>query len=242
MLAGITTGAWGAATGLGQEGAGNARLAKQSASREAWPGAELGPDRPNESRGGTPTGGPPPCLPLGGCSEGGAAPARRGGWTTRLSAFRLPCLFCEDDPNSSETTAGTVRDSARKEGNRQCRTQSSGAHASRERSVIASQRVRPEVAGPMTGSAKQSSAARELDCFVASLLAMTAHPHPRKRERMKERAPRERKDTYEGRTNQATKRAARYMERHNGEVARLRVHYCTLSNFGGPARSSYAAG
>jgi len=33
---------------------------------------------------------------------------------------------------------------------------------------------RPEVAGPMTSSAKQSSAAAPfLDCFVASLLAMT---------------------------------------------------------------------
>jgi hypothetical protein len=44
--------------------------------------------------------------------------------------------------------------------------------------VIASQRVRPEVAGPMTGSAKQSRAAiLALDCFVASLLAMTIHLH-----------------------------------------------------------------
>jgi hypothetical protein len=35
--------------------------------------------------------------------------------------------------------------------------------------VIASQRVRPQVAGPMTGSAKQSRVLREgLDCFVAS--------------------------------------------------------------------------
>jgi hypothetical protein len=43
------------------------------------------------------------------------------------------------------------------------------------RFVIASQRVRPEVAGPMTSSAKQSSVAVQLlDCFVASLLAMTA--------------------------------------------------------------------
>jgi hypothetical protein len=33
---------------------------------------------------------------------------------------------------------------------------------------IASQRVRPEVAGPMTSSAKQSRiGAKELDCFVA---------------------------------------------------------------------------
>ncbi len=38
--------------------------------------------------------------------------------------------------------------------------------------VIANQRVRPEVAGPMTGSAKQSKPAR-MDCFVALLLAMT---------------------------------------------------------------------
>jgi hypothetical protein len=39
--------------------------------------------------------------------------------------------------------------------------------------VIASQRVRP-LAGPMTGFTKQSSAAKEeLDCFVATLLAMT---------------------------------------------------------------------
>jgi hypothetical protein len=38
--------------------------------------------------------------------------------------------------------------------------------------VIASQRARPEVAGPMTGSAKQSRA-DEQDCFVALLLAMT---------------------------------------------------------------------
>jgi hypothetical protein len=39
--------------------------------------------------------------------------------------------------------------------------------------VIASQRVRAK-RGPMTGSAKQSSATlNTLDCFVASLLAMT---------------------------------------------------------------------
>src|ERR1700745_464644 len=39
--------------------------------------------------------------------------------------------------------------------------------------VIASQRVRAK-RGPMTGSAKQSRVSREtLDCFVASLLAMT---------------------------------------------------------------------
>ena len=58
--------------------------------------------------------------------------------------------------------------------------------------VIASQRVRPEVAGPMTSSAKQSSAQckRPLDCFVASaprndarglVFAMRSHPscrHP----------------------------------------------------------------
>jgi len=38
--------------------------------------------------------------------------------------------------------------------------------------VIASQRVRPEVAGPMTDSAKQSRGRRkELDCFAS--LAMT---------------------------------------------------------------------
>jgi len=59
-------------------------------------------------------------------------------------------------------------------------------HASRRENgfyfVIASQRVRPEVAGPMTGSAKQSSATPGLDCFVAEpatdlirwLLAMTS--------------------------------------------------------------------
>src|SRR6185437_14709045 len=41
------------------------------------------------------------------------------------------------------------------------------------RSVIASQRVRAK-RGPMTGSAKQSISLRKsLDCFVASLLAMT---------------------------------------------------------------------
>jgi hypothetical protein len=57
--------------------------------------------------------------------------------------------------------------------------------------VIASQRVRPEVAGPMTGSAKQSRAEYgSLDCFVAALLAMTAissdwiMPYRRKRERI----------------------------------------------------------
>jgi hypothetical protein len=43
----------------------------------------------------------------------------------------------------------------------------------RKHVVIASQRVRPELAGPMTGSAKQSSFCARLDCFVASLLAMT---------------------------------------------------------------------
>ncbi len=49
------------------------------------------------------------------------------------------------------------------------------------RRVIASQRVRPEVAGPMTGSAKQSRAAAQL--WIASsrpLLAMTAFNHPRR--------------------------------------------------------------
>ena len=53
--------------------------------------------------------------------------------------------------------------------------------------VIASQRVRPEVAGPMTSSAKQSSAQckRPLDCFVASAprndaraLVLAMHLHP----------------------------------------------------------------
>src|ERR1700756_3388674 len=45
--------------------------------------------------------------------------------------------------------------------------------------VIASQRVRAK-RGPMTGSAKQSRATRAaLDCFVASLLAMTElRPRP----------------------------------------------------------------
>ena len=43
--------------------------------------------------------------------------------------------------------------------------------------VIASQRVRAK-RGTMTGSAKQSRATRSaLDCFVASLLAMTAERH-----------------------------------------------------------------
>ena len=47
-----------------------------------------------------------------------------------------------------------------------------------ENGVIASERVRPEVAGPMTGSAKQSSPrSAALDCFVASLLAMTPGDH-----------------------------------------------------------------
>jgi len=40
--------------------------------------------------------------------------------------------------------------------------------------IASSQRVRP-LAGPMTGSAKQSTATKEeLDCFFASLLAMAA--------------------------------------------------------------------
>src|SRR6516225_6312660 len=43
--------------------------------------------------------------------------------------------------------------------------------------VIASHRVRAK-RGPMTGSAKQSRAARgTLDCFVASLLAMTTEDY-----------------------------------------------------------------
>src|SRR5208283_5915816 len=55
---------------------------------------------------------PPPCLPLvgllGGCSEGGAAPARRGGWTTRLPAFRfLFCLTSMIEPKAG-ATAGQV--------------------------------------------------------------------------------------------------------------------------------------
>ncbi len=45
--------------------------------------------------------------------------------------------------------------------------------------VIASQRVW-SLAGPMTGSAKQSISPRKegMDCFVALLLAMTAYHHP----------------------------------------------------------------
>jgi len=45
---GTTAGVRGAASGLGQEGAGNARLANfESASQEAWPGAEPeGDNRP----------------------------------------------------------------------------------------------------------------------------------------------------------------------------------------------------
>jgi hypothetical protein len=42
--------------------------------------------------------------------------------------------------------------------------------------IARSQRVQPEVAGPMTGSAtKQSSRARRLDCLAA--LAMTSGVH-----------------------------------------------------------------
>src|SRR6266849_85575 len=44
--------------------------------------------------------------------------------------------------------------------------------------VIASQRVRPEVAGPMTIPAKQSRLGCGLDCFVATLLAMTKAKGP----------------------------------------------------------------
>src|SRR6202035_1012956 len=42
-----------------------------------------------------------------------------------------------------------------------------------EARALASQRVRPKVAGPMTSSAKQSSPIRGLDCLVALLVAMT---------------------------------------------------------------------
>ena len=72
MRAGITAGAGGAFPGLGQAGAGNARLVAQdlrpgsggfsgscalAASQEAWPGAERkGREPPGKSRGGTPTG------------------------------------------------------------------------------------------------------------------------------------------------------------------------------------------
>src|SRR3954454_9149378 len=47
-----------------------------------------------------------------------------------------------------------------------------GAHYSAAIGVIASQRVRPEVAGPMTGSAKQSSSLKKL--WIASSLALLA--------------------------------------------------------------------
>ena len=74
MLAGITTGAWGAATGLGQAGAGNARVTtlglrspvgaavkdRALLPRPRKPGLELsrGNQRPSgKSRGGTPIGG-----------------------------------------------------------------------------------------------------------------------------------------------------------------------------------------
>ena len=59
MLSGTTAGAGGAFPGLGQVGAGNARLANAmaTASQEAWPGAERkGREPPGESRGGTPSG------------------------------------------------------------------------------------------------------------------------------------------------------------------------------------------
>jgi hypothetical protein len=67
MLTGTTAGPWGASTGLGQVGAGNARLANAmaTASQEAWPGAERkGRKPPGESRGGAPRGEPPSVPPF----------------------------------------------------------------------------------------------------------------------------------------------------------------------------------
>ena len=59
MRTGTTAGLGGAFPGLGQAGAGNARLANAfaAASQEAWPGAERNGREPaSKSRGGTPTG------------------------------------------------------------------------------------------------------------------------------------------------------------------------------------------
>ena len=94
MRAGITAGAGGAFPGLGQAGAGNARLEARglrlrlgrafagscalAASQEAWPGAERkGREPPGKSRGGTPTGERVPldARRIRGCGQGHHASA-----------------------------------------------------------------------------------------------------------------------------------------------------------------------
>jgi hypothetical protein len=96
MLSGITAGAGGAFPGLGQVGAGNARLANAmaTASQEAWPGAERkGREPPGESRGGTPSGEPRPkrvrVVTL-------ARVARSSENQMRLSAFRFPFVVASE--------------------------------------------------------------------------------------------------------------------------------------------------
>jgi hypothetical protein len=112
MRAGITAGVGGAFPGLGQAGAGNARLAARdlrpsvgagffgscalAASQEAWPGAERkGREPPGKSRGGTPTGERPLLiLPRmrGRMGGGRAASVDADRVSMRLPAFRFPFL------------------------------------------------------------------------------------------------------------------------------------------------------
>ena len=102
-LAGTTAGAWGAATGLGQAGADNARVEARglsppvgrsfqgsrapATSQEAWPGVA-----PN---GLTPCGSEPwrNADRRARFAKRALHRARCGGWNTRLSAFRFPLFF-----------------------------------------------------------------------------------------------------------------------------------------------------
>ena len=79
----------------------------------------------------------------------------------------------ESEPELSGATADIP--AVRNEGARDWFVLIDGTHVGAVSAVIASQRVRAK-RGPMTGSAKQSSfrCNNLLDCFVATLLAMTA--------------------------------------------------------------------
>jgi len=154
MLTGTTTGPGGAFPGLGQAGAGNARATAQglsppvgrsfatersAASQEAWPdaapaGRKAQRQEPQVERRQASAPRRISCahsLRTRACAAC-AAPERRGGFGTRLPAFRLPFF----------RFVGLA-----------------------VRRPDESQRVRPEVAGPMTNSAKSGIG---LDALVSS--------------------------------------------------------------------------
>jgi hypothetical protein len=135
----------------------------------------------------------------------------------RLSAFCLLFFL------SSSVAKGSKQHSDRWEtGSRlfNSRRDSKNRGAGTNEFVIASQRTRAKSRGPMTGSAKQSRAACEnreavLDCFVASLLAMTRTGCPMPRQR--NQASRQRK-----------LRDADFTARYKMEKILQRRRYCAV--------------